>query len=63
MMPETTDPWLAFDIGGANLKAAHSDGSAVSFPFELWKRPDDLAGSLGRPGRSLAHRCRPGLSP
>ena len=39
--------WLAFDIGGANLKAAHSEGQAVSRPFELWKRPEDLAGALG----------------
>ena len=38
--------WLAFDIGGANLKAAHTDGSALSRPFELWKRPDDLASGL-----------------
>ena len=46
----TTPPsprWLAFDIGGANLKAAHSGGKAVSRPFELWKRPDDLAEALG----------------
>ena len=39
--------WLAFDIGGANLKAAHAGGQAVSRPFQLWKRPDDLAGALG----------------
>ncbi len=34
--------WLALDVGGANLKAAHSGGQARSIPFELWKRPDDL---------------------
>lgn len=34
--------WLALDIGGANLKAATSDGFARTVPFELWKRPDDL---------------------
>lgn len=38
---------LAFDIGGANLKAAHSGGAAVLRPFELWKRPGDLAEALG----------------
>jgi len=34
--------WLALDVGGANLKAAHSSGPARSLPFELWKRPEDL---------------------
>src|SRR5262249_39978103 len=37
---------LGLDIGGANLKAAHSSGSAVSRPFALWKRPQDLATQL-----------------
>jgi len=45
--------WLAFDIGGANLKAAHSDGPAMSRPFELWKRPDDLAAALTELADSL----------
>lgn len=35
-------PWLAYDIGGANIKAAHSSGKARSLPFELWKRPEEL---------------------
>jgi probable H4MPT-linked C1 transfer pathway protein len=34
--------WLALDIGGANIKAAHSEGVARVRPFELWKRPEDL---------------------
>ncbi len=34
--------WLGLDIGGANLKAAHSSGQARSVPFELWKRPSEL---------------------
>lgn len=34
--------WLALDIGGANLKAAHSAGQVRTIPFELWKRPEDL---------------------
>ena len=37
---------LGLDIGGANLKAAHSDGPAVVRPFALWKRPGDLADAL-----------------
>jgi probable H4MPT-linked C1 transfer pathway protein len=37
---------LGLDIGGANLKAAHSTGRAVSRPFALWKRPHDLAAAL-----------------
>jgi probable H4MPT-linked C1 transfer pathway protein len=38
--------WLAYDIGGANIKAAHSSGKARTLPFELWKRPDDLSLAL-----------------
>src|SRR6516225_2420850 len=37
---------LGLDIGGANLKAAHTGGSARSVPFALWKRPHDLAAAL-----------------
>ena len=47
MTPPAPPRWLAFDIGGANLKAAHAGGQAVARPFELWKRPDDLAEALG----------------
>jgi hypothetical protein len=36
------DCWLALDVGGANIKAAHSSGLARTLPFELWKRPDEL---------------------
>ena len=35
--------WLGLDVGGANIKAAHSSGMARSSAFELWKRPDALA--------------------
>jgi (4-(4-[2-(gamma-L-glutamylamino)ethyl]phenoxymethyl)furan-2-yl)methanamine synthase len=34
--------WLALDVGGANIKAAHSAGQARVLPFEVWKRPGDL---------------------
>ncbi len=40
--PMTTDRWLAFDIGGANLKAAHADGPALVAPvrtLEASRRP------------------------
>jgi probable H4MPT-linked C1 transfer pathway protein len=40
---EGMGPWLALDIGGANIKAAHSFGAARTLPFELWKRPDELS--------------------
>jgi probable H4MPT-linked C1 transfer pathway protein len=37
---------LGLDIGGANLKAAHSGGSARCMPFPLWKGPTQLPNSL-----------------
>lgn len=37
---------LGLDIGGANLKAAHSGGAARSRPFALWKSPDALPDAL-----------------
>lgn len=37
---------LGLDIGGANLKAAHTEGTALSRPFLLWQNPDRLAGAL-----------------
>jgi probable H4MPT-linked C1 transfer pathway protein len=43
---------LGLDIGGANLKAATSAGTACSDPFEIWRAPDELAtrlkGLIGR---------------
>jgi probable H4MPT-linked C1 transfer pathway protein len=44
-------PVLGLDVGGANLKAAHTDrdgrtGSARSTSFPLWRRPGDLARAL-----------------
>jgi len=38
---------IGLDIGGANLKAAHNDGLAVSQPFPLWKQPEHLSRELG----------------
>lgn len=37
---------LGLDIGGANLKAATSDGRAASVPFALWKQPEKLPVAL-----------------
>jgi probable H4MPT-linked C1 transfer pathway protein len=37
---------LGLDIGGANLKAAHTDGTARSVPFALWKDPSGLPEAL-----------------
>lgn len=37
---------LAFDVGGANLKAADGLGFASSEPFPLWQRPAELAAAL-----------------
>ena len=37
---------LGLDIGGANLKAAHSAGAARSRPFALWKEPSRLPREL-----------------
>jgi probable H4MPT-linked C1 transfer pathway protein len=39
---------IGLDIGGANLKAAHSNGAARSMPFALWKAPEQLPGMLLR---------------
>jgi probable H4MPT-linked C1 transfer pathway protein len=37
---------LGLDVGGANLKTAHSAGGARSVPFPLWKQPAGLADAL-----------------
>ncbi len=37
---------LGLDIGGANLKAAHTDGLAHTKAFALWRHPDGLTKEL-----------------
>ncbi len=37
---------IGLDIGGANLKAAHSDGACRSKTFPLWKSPELLTETL-----------------
>ena len=39
---------IGLDVGGANLKAANTEGEARSQPFELWKNPDGLGAALRR---------------
>ncbi len=46
--PGSTATVLAFDIGGANLKAADGRGWVTSEPFELWRRWQELPEALGR---------------
>jgi probable H4MPT-linked C1 transfer pathway protein len=41
-----TRPVLGLDVGGANLKAAHTHGAARSRPYALWKDPGGLADAL-----------------
>src|SRR5262245_3950799 len=37
---------LGLDIGGANLKAAHTNGQISVQPFALWKHPGLLSDAL-----------------
>lgn len=48
-------PVLGLDIGGANLKAANSDGRAVSLPFALWREPRALPDRLRSLLRQAPH--------
>ena len=43
-----TIPVLGLDIGGANLKAAHTDGNARTVAFPLWKHPERLSEEIVR---------------
>lgn len=46
---ENHSPWLGLDIGGANLKLAHSSSQAgwsKSLPFAMWKESESLASVL-----------------
>jgi hypothetical protein len=37
---------VAIDVGGANVKAAHTAGAIVNRPFALWRTPMRLGGTL-----------------
>jgi probable H4MPT-linked C1 transfer pathway protein len=45
--------WMALDVGGANIKVAHSGGQARTVPFEVWKRPDELGRAIAGAVASL----------
>ena len=49
------NPWVGIDIGGANLKAAHTSGWCKSVVFPMWKQWKKLAISLA----DLLHDCPP----
>lgn len=42
----TENPWVGMDIGGANIKAAHSTGWSNSSSFPMWKQPHSLSKGL-----------------
>jgi hypothetical protein len=42
----TTPATLGLDIGGAHIKAAHSDGSCAIAPFAIWEAPEQLTAEL-----------------
>ena len=44
---------LAFDIGGANLKASDGLEFCTSRPFPQWRRPAELA-AAARSGQAVA---------
>ena len=45
--------FIAFDIGGANIKVAHSSGQTLTIPFEVWKRPNELSRAIAGAAASL----------
>lgn len=49
-------PWLALDIGGANLKVSDGHGYADAQPFAMWREHTRLAGAL-RAAIERAPRC------
>ncbi|MFO0890440.1 MAG: hydantoinase/oxoprolinase family protein [Isosphaeraceae bacterium] len=48
--PDSIEPlaraWLALDVGGAHLKAAHSLAGPRTVPFEVWRRPGELGAAI-----------------
>jgi probable H4MPT-linked C1 transfer pathway protein len=40
-------PWIGLDIGGANIKVAHTNGWSNHLDFPMWKQPTLLASALG----------------
>jgi probable H4MPT-linked C1 transfer pathway protein len=54
--------WLALDIGGANIKAAHGNGPCCSISFPLWKEPAALPRVLEQLFRRLPPFARVALT-
>jgi len=54
--PDRTTDVLAFDVGGANIKAADGLGWIHSEVFELWRQPRDLPATLARIVRESSPR-------
>lgn len=48
MQSVPNNPWIGLDIGGANLKAAHSSGWSNSCMFPMWKQWQTLAVSVAK---------------
>ncbi len=46
MNNNASDGWLALNVGGANIKAAHESGASRIVPFELWRSPSHLPSVL-----------------
>src|ERR1043166_9208868 len=46
MSVSTAPTVLGLDVGGANLKAAHTSEVALTRAFALWNHPDQLAARL-----------------
>ncbi len=51
--PASEHAWLGIDVGGANLKLAHTSGCAWNIPFEVWKYPDQLATAIATALRDI----------
>lgn len=46
MICNNKESCLGIDVGGANMKAAHSDGQARTSPFAVWKEPERLSEAI-----------------
>ena len=53
---------LGLDIGGANIKAAHSNGACRSVAFALWRQPGDLAQELAAVVQAMPAADRIGVT-
>lgn len=54
--PDERTSIIAFDVGGANIKAADGLGWTRSEPFPLWQRPDELPAVLARMAADYAQQ-------